>query len=294
MNRRRTMSLTALFAGLFISAGCATIRTAEVRGNEIIETRHLLPIPASRAEEGTGLALLAFEIRGVEGEGRSCRWRMINKETGKGYFIKIDSNARYALAQLDPGEYQAGRFGCGIGRVWNLDETFKNGFRVEEGTLSYLGKLHFEFSEKDLETIRHASRSDSAWAFIRATEAEGVENWPAISAFTGKPIDRSMVERGEVRDGFDVFARGISNPSTALAPLIADLKSCVQREGGVDPLRFGYLEYTALYRQGRFSEMKDRIEANGFSDRLRACVERGIMALHLPEKEREVEVRVRY
>lgn len=294
MNRQRMMPLAALLAGLFLLAGCATIRTAEVRGNETIETKHLLPVPATRAQEGTGLALLALNIRGMDGSGRTCRWRMINKETGKSYFINIDLGAQHVLAQLDPGEYEASRFGCGIGRVWNLDETFEGGFQVEEGKISYLGKLIFEFEGGELENIRRASRADSAMAFLQATEAERVENWPAISAFTGKAIDRSMVENAEYRDGFDVHARGISNPSKVLAPLIADLKSCVQREGGIDPLRFGYLEYTALYRDGRFSEMKDRIEANGFSDRLRACVERGIMALHLSEKNREVEVRVRY
>ncbi len=292
MDRQRIMPLMALLAGLLFSVGCATIRTAEVRGNETIDTRRFLPVPASRSQEASGLVLLAYEMRGET--ARACRWRVIHKGTGKSYFIQIEPGTTYTLTEIEPGEYEATRFGCGIGRVWNLDETFKKGFLVEEGKISYLGKLVFDFDEGELQVIRRASRAASAVAFVSAVEAERLGNWPAISAFTGKPISRTMVENAEVRDGIDVVARGLSDPSTSLAPLLADLKACVRREGGVDPLRFGYLEYTALYRGGRFAEMKDRVEANGFSDRLRACVERGIMALHLPEKDKDVEVRVRY
>lgn len=296
---RHFASVKVLLAGFLLvgamvfGTGCTTIRTAEVRGNESYQTKHFLPIPASRAQEGSGLVLLTFDLKGLSAD-RSCRWRMINKETGKSYFITVKTDDTHALAQLEPGEYEAGRFGCGIARVWNLNETFPGGIRVEGGRLSYLGKLVFEFSGAELESIRHVSRYESASGFVRAIEAEGLTNWPAISAFTGKTIDRSMIASGEARDGFDIFAKGVSNPSTILAPLISDLKGCVQKEGSTDPLRFGHLEYTAIYREGRFAEMKDRLEANGFSDRLRSCVERGIMAFHIDEKSREVEVRVRY
>ena len=294
MSRRLAQWTAILTAGMGLAA-CSTIQTAEVRGGEQMKTRDLLPIPASRAQEGTGAALLAFELRGINESDleRSCRWRVINKETGKSHFIPVQLDENHGLAQLEPGDYEAGRFGCGVGRVWELGETFPHGFRVEAGKLSYLGKLIFEFDSMELDTIRHAPRTESALGFTDALEKEDVARWPAMSGFTGKTIDRAMVQNSETRDGFDVFARGIANPNQALAPLLSDLSDCAKAEGKNDPLRFGRLEYTALYKDGRFSEMKDRIEANGFSDRLRSCVERGIMAFH-PEKKSDVEVRVRY
>ena len=219
---------------------------------------------------------------------------MVNQETGKSYFLNVDAEEGLAIAQLDAGSYSAGRFGCGIGRVWDLTGTFKDGFKIEEGSLSYLGKIIFEFDGSELDTIRIAPRAESAAAFIDAVQADAdVKAWPAISGFTGKSITEGMVQVGESRDGFDVFATAKTNPVATLEPLTASLYSCAKEEGLSDPLRFGRLEYLAVYKQGRFAEMKDRKEANGFSDRLRSCVERGMMAFH-PDKSSDVEVRVRY
>lgn len=290
------ISRTWLAAILSLSAlglsACSTVRTSPERGGEDIKTSSLLPVPASRAKIGTGVVLLAAEFRGVDPDSdQTCRWRVINQETRASFFITLEPDEAFAVAQLEPGQYEAGRFGCGVGRVWDLRDTFKGGFKIEDGKLSYVGKLIFEFDNGDLDTIKHAPRAESAASFIEAMGTEGLSKFSAISGFTGKPIEKGMVEIGESRDGFDVAAKGVN--TSGLNSLVVNLTECSKEEVSADPLRFGRLDYLAIYKGGRFSEMKDRKEANGFSDRLRACVERGIMAYH-PDKKSDVEVRVRY
>lgn len=284
----------ALGVSLVIWLGCNSVRTAPERSREPIETKNVLPVPGSRATQGSGGVLLAAEFRGMD-EGSmqtACRWRVVNKDNGQNYFLSLKPSESSVYGQLDPGTYKTARLGCGLSRVWDLDDVFKDGFHIEAGKVSYVGKLIFEFKGKTLDTVRKATRLESAQAFSTAVDATPAANLPLISGFTGKPLDRKMVD-ADNRDGFDVYAKGIENANQSLAPLLTSLKACSTVESASDPVRFGRLEYIAVYKDGRFSEMKDRKETNAFSDHLRSCVEHGLMAYH-PARKSEIEVRVRY
>lgn len=289
----------ALFCGAAAaigSLGCVTVRTAESRGGEQVKTEHVLPVPSSRLGKGPGAILIVAELKAFEGgeQDFECRWRMIHQETNKSYFLTLKAGKSEVFSQMEPGTYKTGRLGCGVAKVWGIDDVFKEGFRVEDGSVSYLGKLTFEFKNTELETIRKSSRTESARAFAAAVNATPAIAMPVISGFTGRRIEPAMVEGGEaLREGFDVYAKGVTDFKTQLDPLVSALQVCAKDDSTRDPLRFGRLEYIAVYKDGRFNEMKSRRETNGFSDRLRSCVERGMMAFH-PGAKSELEVRVRY
>ena len=284
---------------------CETLRTMNDNGNDSASTvpakerESVLPVPASRATNGGSAVLVVAEFHGLaesDSEIR-CRWRITNRDTGKSYFLNLEPGKPNVFITADPGTYKTGRLGCGISRVWEVTDVFKDGFKVDSGHVSYLGKLTLNFKEGDLDVIHEASRAESAKSFLSAIAAVNgsTKGAPlaAISAFTEKPLDQSMISGTEASEGFNVFAKGIDDPNRTLNPLIANLQTCSRSEAATDPLRFGRLEYIAAYKDGRFSEMKERQEANAFSDHLRSCVERGIMAFHPPQKN-DVEVRVRY
>jgi hypothetical protein len=275
-------------------SGCAGLKMSPQRGSEEIKPSAVLPVPGGRTGKG-GAMLLVAEVKNVDGEARdfSCRWRVINQESSKSFFIDIKSAATAPIyLALDPGVYKTGRLGCGISKVWEIDDVFQQGFRVEDGSVSYIGKLIFEFKGNDLQTVRKASRAESAKSFAAAVDASPIKDQAVISGFTGRKIEAAMVASG-VQEGFDVYAKGTKDANKVLEPLLVQLKSCAKDNSPADPLRFGRLEYTAMYKDGRFNEMTSRQDANGFSDQLRSCVERGMMAFH-PGAKNEIEVRVRY
>jgi hypothetical protein len=277
-------------------AGCVTVRTAEPRGGDTIAGSSVMPVPSARLGKGPGAVLVVAEIKEVEklDPGFECRWRVINQETSKSYFITLNASSPQVFTQLDPGTYKTGRLGCGVSRVWDINDVFKDGFHVEHGAVSYLGKLFFEFKNGELETVRKATRVESARAFASAMNETPASVMPAISGFTGRKVEPAMVDSGEaLRNGFDVYAKGFDDAGRQLESLVTHLKSCEQEESVRDHLRFGRLEYIALYKLGRFNEMKSRRETNAFSDKLRSCVERGMMAFH-PTGKDDLEVRVRY
>ena len=287
----------AVFACIVGLTSCSTVATAPQREAKQIKTRSVMPVPASRGADESGGVLLVAEFQGIEEDelaDMSCRWRVIQEESGKSFFIPIKPSEPASFAALEPGRYRTGNMGCGLARVWDLDDVFKQGFLVEEGRASYLGKLIFAFEgSRSLDTVKKATRVESASALSSGRAALPNPNMEIVSGFTGRKIDMAIVDSGNLREGFDVRATGISTGVRALDPLVASLKTCANEETARDPLRFGQLEYVAIYRKGRFSEMKDRQESNALSDRLRSCVERGIMAFH-PAASSEIEVRVKY
>lgn len=289
-----TLPVVALCLSVLLSA-CQSVKTSPQRGAEEIATKTILPVAASKVGKGQGAVAIAIEWRGVEKaglDGVTCRWRVIENETRQSTFINVRIQDNLAFARLPSGQYQTARLGCGVGRVWELDGIFKEGFQVEASQVSYLGKLIFEFKGREMDTVRKASRAENASAFESVLEAARRENMNVISGFTGRQIDRQMIEAGELKENFDVHVTGKGASVQTVEPLMKVLRSCANSEGSRDPLRFGKLDYTAVYRQGRFSEMKERREQNAFSDQLRACVERGMMAFH-PGLQ-EIEIRVQY
>jgi hypothetical protein len=276
--------------------GCTTVKTAPERGSDEIQTRAVLPVPSSRSGQGAGGILLVTDFSGRAAAGLAdtpCRWRMIHKASGKSYFVNLARDNEATFSSMEPGHYQTGRLGCGVKKIWELDEVFKDGFTVEAGKVSYLGKLTFVFAGKDLKEIQKASRAESAQAFPAAVQAVPPGSGEVISGFTGRSLSTKMVDTDELRDGFDVFATGLKDASRELEPLLSKLQNCAKSEGVADPVRFGRLEYIAVFRNGRFSEMKDRRDVNAFSETLRSCVERGIMMFQSNSKS-EFQLRVRY
>jgi hypothetical protein len=278
-------------------AGCSTVATAPQRESKQIKTRSVMPLPGSRDLDDSSGVLLVSEVTGLEEDeaaDMTCRWRVSHAETGKSFFLTIKPSEPAKFVALDPGQYRTGNMGCGIGRVWDLDDVFKDGFLVEVNRASYIGKLIFDFKDKrSLETVRKGTRVESAAALRESREALPKPEMEIISGFTGRKIDMAIADSGNLREGFDVHATGMAGNVRGLDPLVTNLKMCANEESSRDPLRFGHLEYVAVYRKGRFSEMKDRQESNALSDRLRSCVERGIMAFH-PTANSEIEVRVKY
>lgn len=274
--------------------GCQNVQTAPQRGSEQIATKSVMPVPATRGKSGTAGILFAYDFENDENivGSSGCRWRMVNKDTGESFFVDIKSGTSAAFGALSPGLYETGRLGCGISKVWDLTGIFKEGFRVEAGSVSYLGKLNFVFRNKALEEIRKASRAESASAFTQAITVLPPAAGETVSAFTLQRITTDMAQAASDGSGFDAFAVGVKDGSV-LDPLVGSLQACEKKVSGQDTLRLGRLEYVALYKDGRFIEMKSRTDNNTFSDALRDCIS-ARMADYKPSVKNSMEVRVKY
>jgi hypothetical protein len=272
-------------------SSCSTVQMAAQRGGDKIDTNTITPVASAKADRGAGGVLVVTEFQGLEESGidesTACRWRVINTETNASAFIPVKPNEPNSFVHLEPGTYKTARLGCGIGHVWDLEGVFKNGFEVQAGHVSYLGKVFFIFKGRDLDSVKTASRTQSAEALASAQAIIPAEGMDVISGFTGGAINRDVA--GENHDGFQVVGKGID--TSALQPLLMNLKACANSKK--DPMKIGGLQYVAVYREGRFSEMLDRKEDQSLSDDLRACVERDMMSFH-PAEKTEVQVNVKY
>jgi hypothetical protein len=273
-------------------AGCAIIKTSPSRGTASIDTKSVLPVPKAQFPEmGTGGILLAYEFEGMK-ESTECRLRLMNKETGTNRFMKIKSDEMSAFLEIEPGRYDITRLGCGISSVWDLDGLYPQGFTVQGGRASYLGLLRFRFKDHELDEVKKVARSVSAGAFATA-ESLVPKDMTTVSAFTLEPVSVDMATAALGVTGFDVQATGVANASTALQPLLADLKACEAKTAKTDPLRIGHLEYTAEYKAGQFKDFKDRQDKNAFGATLKDCVAQSLSAFH-PKESHDLEIRVTY
>ncbi|MES2964127.1 MAG: hypothetical protein V4760_09580, partial [Bdellovibrionota bacterium] len=139
----------------FLLSSCAVVQTAPQRGTASMDTKTILPVPANRGADEAAGVLVAYDFTGdgaiKKGE---CRWRVINETSKKSYFITLDVTHGSAYAPLEPGTYKTAKLGCGLTKVWDLDDTFAGGFKVQEGSASYLGKLSFVFEAGDLSEVK--------------------------------------------------------------------------------------------------------------------------------------------
>ncbi len=254
-----------------------------------MDTKTILPVPANRGADEAAGVLVAYDFIGdgaiKKGE---CRWRVINEASKKSYFITLDVAQGSAYAPLEPGTYKTAKLGCGLTKVWDLDDTFAGGFKVQEGSASYLGKLSFVFEAGDLSEVKKGSRSESAEAFAAAADTVP-SGMPVVSAFTLAPVDRGIAADGAASRGFDIKAKGIQGP--ILDELGTQLKGCSSADR--DTLRMGSLNYVATYKAGKFVEFKSRQDSGSFSPELRQCVS-DTMSGFLPDNKGSVEVRVGY
>lgn len=274
---------------VFALSSCGLVQTAPQRGTSSLDTKTILPVPANRgADEASGV-LVAYEFNGdgaiKKGE---CRWRMINKETKKSFFLTLDTTKNSAYAPLEPGTYDTAKLGCGLTKVWDLEDTFAGGFKVQPGSASYLGKITFNFEKGDLGEVKKGSRSESADAFAMAADTVP-SGMPVVSAFTLAPVDREIAAEGAGTRGFDVKAKGLQGP--ILNELTTQLKGCSTSDR--DTLRMGHLDYTATYKAGKFVEFKNRKDSGSFSEELRKCVS-DTMTGFIPDSKGSVEIQVGY
>jgi hypothetical protein len=271
--------------------GCAQVQTAPQRGAASVNTQSVMPVVKNSANKpDSGVVFSYTFVGGTMPADGSCRVRFIKKDSGKSTIANLKSADTASFSALAPGLYDMGRMGCGLTRVYEMTDLYPNGFRVEAGKASYLGKIIFKFEGNDLKEVNKASRSDSALAFgdISAAVPPGT---PIVSAFTLAQITNEMAEAGGTTAGFTVRAKGMQGP--ALDQLLADLQGCEKKVAATDPLRFGTLDYTAAYKAGRFWDLKERHDTNAFPETLRDCVSETLSAF-TPNAKTAVEVRVVY
>ena len=277
-----------------VLAGCQSITPGTPRGQEPLETKTVMPVARERSTSGNGGLLMVTDFRGEDGpKNGTCRWRMINKDSGQSYFVNLAVGNTATFTSLPPGTYLTGRLGCGISKVWDLDKIFTNGISIDADHVSYIGKLTFVFQGSQLKEIKKGSRSESAGTLGTALNVVPAGSGQLVSGFTLRAITPVMYQGASVSEGFDIQAAGLKNASSALESVARNLKTCANSESAADPLRIGRLEYVAAYKQGRFNEMKSRTDDNAFSDRMRACVEQSLMKYQSIDRG-EFEIRVKY
>jgi hypothetical protein len=281
-------SIAFVVAALFLSS-CGIVQTAPQRGTASMNTETILPVPAGRGADATAGVVVAYEFTGDGAiKDGTCRWRMINQDSKKSFFLTLQAGQASAYAPLEPGTYKSAKLGCGLAKVWDLEDTFAEGFKVQSGSASYLGKISFVFEAGDLTEVKKASRSDSADAFASASDTVP-SGMPVVSAFTLAPIDRGIAAESAGGRGFDIKAQGLQGP--ILDELALQLKGCGASDR--DTLRMGKLDYVAAYKGGKFLEWKSQKDSGSFSTELRQCVT-DTMTGFLPDQKGAIEIRVGY
>jgi hypothetical protein len=279
----------------FILVACeTTVKTAPGRGSDGSSST-VMPVPSQRNKmTGAGVAL-AFQFENADKivPSSGCRWRLINKDNGKSYFIDLKGLSGGAYAAVTPGHYETGRVGCGLTKVWDLTGVYKEGFRVQDGSVSYLGKLNFIFRNGEFSEVRKNTRPEAAAGFALAAEA-APPDVPFVSGFTLLPITKEMAQASTgVTGGFEAFGKGLKDGGRSLEPLLEQLKTCESKASFSDPLRLGQLEYTAAFSKGNFREFKSRKDNNALADSFRDCVTARISEFR-PPVQTDLEIRIRY
>ncbi len=285
--------LTAILSATVLTS-CYTVQTSSQRGSEKIETASVIPVPAGRGSHEDGGVVMTYEFIDSNGghlaDTGVCRLRLMEMTSRKSYFLNIDRTKQAAYASIPPGQYETGRMGCGITKVWDVGEMFKGAIRVEAGSASYLGKVSFIFAKNQLQVVEKASRAQHASGF-QAAEGAVPQGVRIVSAYNLAPLTEEMASEGASASGFDLQAQGIPT-GPVLNNLLGQLRKC-DGVGSKDPLRFGRLDYTASYQAGHFTAFKNRREANAFNDQFRACVSETLTSFR-PPATTPVEIHVVY
>jgi hypothetical protein len=285
--------LITIAAALSLSS-CETVRTAPQRGSDKIDTGSMLPVPSGRgSREDSGL-VLAYEFVTPNGEkiddDGMCRLRLVEMSTRKSYFMQIDRSKSASYVGLPSGHYETVRIGCGIMKTWDVGDIFKGGLQVQTGGASYAGKVSFVFKKGQLEVVERASRQQHANGFQAATAAVP-QGLGIVSAYNLMPLTEEMASEGANASGFDLQAQGIPT-GPVLNKLLSQLHHC-DSEGAKDPLRFGKLDYTASYKNGKFSDFTSRKDPNAFGDQFKSCVTETLSSFRPPQTG-AVEIHVIY
>lgn len=279
-----------LLASLFAFTACDTVQTAPQRGGETIDTGSMRPVPSGRgSHEDSGL-VLAYDFVTPNGaklsEDGMCRLRLIETNARKSYFMQIDRSKSASFVALPAGHYETVRMGCGITKTWDVGNLFKGGFQVENGSVSYAGKVSFVFKDNQLQVVERASRSQHAAGFAAAS-AVVPNGLRIVSAYNLEPLTEDMAEAGMASNGFDVHAQGIAS-QPVLEGLLGQLRQCEPKSK--DPLQFGRLDYTASYKDGHFSGFPSRTDKNAFNADFRGCVSDTLMSFKAPSGDVAIHV----
>lgn len=275
--------------GAISGAGDSEVESASV-GGAVSATPSVSDSLAAAGQGATGV-LIAYEFRGdaTAVPGGGCRLKLENVRTRRNVFVSLKVDQRVVFKELEPGRYFATRLSCGALRIWNMDNLFGPGFDVVEGKLSYVGKVNFEMTRKDLNGFRQAPRAESRAALAAVRDAVAGE---MVSAYTLRPIDSEML-LADGPESFDVFAKGTSAPDQTLADLMSRLKRCASNAAKDDPLRLGHLTYVAKYNAGNFTEMAEKRDAHALSENFTTCVDNSLRTFKPPVAS-GLEVRVAY
>lgn len=272
-----------------ISEGGGSVDTAEVANDQMDQP----PMKIVQNKAGGGGVLIAYQISGnrqmVPTNG--CRLKLQNVSTSKTVFVAIKADQQSVYKELPAGRYFGTRLSCKTTKIWNLDSLFANGFEVQDGKVSYVGRILFDFSKDDLTDFRHATRSESRTAFEEARNTFTDEpNY--ISGFTQKPLANDL-NAAETLEAFDVYAKGTNNAESVLKPLLAKLTTCSKTAAKQDPLRYGDLKYVATYKANKFVNLEKQDDQHALSDDIVNCVENSLRS-YAPSVVGALEVQARF
>ena len=272
-----------------ISEGSGAVDSAEVSNDEMSPPQ--MTNVQNRA--GDGGVLIAYKFSGDRSMVPSggCRLKLQNMTTSKTYFVSLKPTQMSAYKELPPGRYFGTRLSCKTTKIWNLDSLFADGFGVEAGKVSYVGKVMFEFDKGDLADFHHSSRAEGRNAFFTAQNTF-VDDPKFISGFTKKPLTQEMVGT-DTLEGFDVYAKGTNDPQGTLDPLMRKLNTCSKDVVKQDPLRFGDFKYIATYKDKKITNLDKEDDNHALSSDFMNCVENSMRAFH-PNVAAGLEVQVRF
>jgi hypothetical protein len=332
---------------IMVLSSCAAIRTAASRGsaptsanatNGVSEYAHVMPIAKEQPRDVTGQVLLAYQMIGASPDTQ-CRLRIVGEAsvdasvsplTSRGdlssqaaasnekeVFLEFSATQTAASVELPSGHYHFQRMGCGIARVWEMDDLYSRDFVVESDRTSYLGQLIFKFENDDLVEVIKAGRFASARALTelgsRAVASQNL-NQKMIAAFTHEPLtfeiandvvnelsQRQSPQPGVASFGFVVHASGIdaagtsSHVETDLAPLLARLRRCDAENGKNDPLKLGVFSTVGVYQNGSFQDFKTTVESgrapsSALAPEFRSCVNDSLVHFQPNRDIREISV----
>jgi hypothetical protein len=197
-----------------------------------------------------------------------CRLRLRQRETGREKLLQLKADVPVSVQVLDPGTWDAQRLGCGVTRLWEIQDLFRDGIVVKANSVSVVGWFVFDFDERTLRGVREAGREENT-----RLAASIAAQWPSgtsklISGFSGKELPKEIESRDEI---VRVKAIGLKQNQAILEPLLARLQACAS--GGIrqDPLRAGRLRIEAQYRGGVFVGAKSATSPHALRDELVAC-----------------------
>ncbi len=278
--------------------GCSEMPVHTDKGHSLAEKTSSSPLQKTDVPSPSGV-LLAYEMLGdlqtVPAGG--CRLKLENIRTRKEVFVSLKKDNAAVYKELEPGRYFGTRMSCSTTGIWNLENLFGLGFDVEAGKVSYLGKVVFEFAKGELGSFRQGTRKANHEALNGALESvPPADRGAIVSGYSRRPIFAAATG-ADGPEGFDVYAKGLEDPNINLSDLMSRLKRCATDDAKDDPVRFGHLQYVAIYRGGVFTEMKESAsetsEAHALNRNFLICVDNSLRTFK-PLAKNEVEVRVRF